>query len=250
METKTYYETYWSPGGFRPTGQLRVPLQELYEQAIDPMMDCLDFGCGDGRTSGLWLSERARSYVGVDVSATAVAMARDSGLDARVVDDGDSLPFPDESFDAVVCIEVLEHLFEPQAACAEFLRVLRPGGTLIITVPNVAYWRRRLDFFVLGRWNPLGDELSVSQPWRDPHIRFFNRRSLTRMLEHHGFAQVEVGGHGGTLAGDIPIVRKLVRERGGWAVPDWSPNPVYRRFERALPGLLGYRLHAVARRPR
>jgi hypothetical protein len=70
------------------------------------------------------------------------------------------------------------------------------------------------------------------------------------MLEHHGFAQVEVGGHGGTLAGDIPVVRKLVRERGGWAVPDWSPNPVYRRFERALPGLLGYRLHDVARRPR
>jgi methionine biosynthesis protein MetW len=250
METKSYYETYWSPGGFRPTGRLREPLRELYERHIPPDSDCLDFGCGDGRTSGLWLSGHARSYVGLDVSANAVELAQEAGLDARVLEDGSHVPFDDRSFDAIVCIEVLEHVFEPQVVCSELLRVLRPGGTLIITVPNVAYWRRRLDFFVLGRWNPLGDERSVSQPWRDPHIRFFNRGSLTRLLDQTGFEDIKVGGHGGTLAGDIPLLRRVVRDRGGWAVEDWRPNPIYGRLEAALPGLLGYRLHAVASRPR
>src|SRR5689334_2096013 len=84
METKSYYETYWSPGGFRPTGHLREPLRKIFESHIQPGADCLDYGCGDGRTSGLWLNERARSYVGVDVAATAVDLAREAGLDARV----------------------------------------------------------------------------------------------------------------------------------------------------------------------
>ena len=49
-------------------------------------------------------------------------------------------------FTVVVCFEVLEHLFAPHLAVAEMHRVLEPGGVLIATVPNVAYWRRRLDF--------------------------------------------------------------------------------------------------------
>jgi len=51
---------------------------------------------------------------------------------------------------------------------------------------HVIYWRRRLDFIV-GRWNPFGDGLSTTQPWRDPHIRFFTRGSLENMLLSSGF---------------------------------------------------------------
>lgn len=249
MDTSTYYDTYWSADGFCPSGETVPPLRELFEAHIEPGFDCLDVGCGDGGTSGLWLDSHARSYRGVDVSAPAIALAQEAGLNAQVIDDAATLPFADSSFDAAVCVEVLEHVFEPQRAVAEIARVLRPGGLLIISVPNVAYWRRRADLALLGRWNPLGDELSTTQPWRDPHIRFFTRRALAGMLKSHGYADARVGGYGGTILGDIPLLRRLCRRHGGWAVADWRPNPLYRLFERAWPGLFGYRLYAVARRP-
>jgi SAM-dependent methyltransferase len=176
-------------------------------------------------------------YAGVDVSENAVHLARANGLEVRHIEGADNLPFPDSSFDVVVCIEVLEHLFAPEAAAAEMLRVLRPGGKLIATVPNFAYWRRRLEI-AFGRWNPLGDTLSVAQPWRDPHIRFFTASSLGRMLHSVGFTDVIVGGQGGAIVRDIPwIGRRLSRTAGG---------PVYRTFEAAFPSLLGYGLHAIA----
>jgi SAM-dependent methyltransferase len=248
MDAKSYYETYWSAEGFNPTGRTVPPIQRLFERHIDRSADCLDVGCGDGRTSGVWLASRAGSYRGVDVSSGAVEMAREAGLEAQVIGDAAELPFPDASFDAVVCVEVLEHLFEPRAAAAEIARVLRPGGVLIASVPNVAYWRRRADFALLGRWNPMGDELSVAEPWRDPHIRFFNRGILERMLLSTGFSRASVAGYGGTLLGDVPGLRRLCRRHGGWAVPDWRPNPLYGVCERLFPGALGYRLSVVATR--
>jgi methionine biosynthesis protein MetW len=246
---RDYYDRYWSPQGFEPLGRMTIPLRRLLEEHTSSVSVCLDVGCGDGGTTGLWLNARAGSYVGVDVSERAVAAAVAKGLNAQVVEDASKLPFPDNTFTVVVCIEVLEHLFDPQLAAAEISRVLRPGGVLIATVPNVAYWRRRVDLALIGRWNPLGDDLSVQQPWRDPHIRFFTAAALSRMLSGAGFERIVIGGHGGTILGDIPHLRKLCRRSGGWTTPEWRSNIFYSWFERITPALFGYRLHAVARTP-
>jgi methionine biosynthesis protein MetW len=197
----------------------------------------LDVGCGDGRTSGLWLKQYGCDYVGVDISKNALQAAKRLGLEVTQIEDASCLPFSEASFDAAVCVEVLEHLFEPHHAAAEVLRVLKPGGVLIVTVPNVAYWRRRLDLAVFGRWNPLGDTLSVQQPWRDPHIRFFNPKTLRAMLASVGFHSIEVSGHGGTFLGDLPWIKRKL--------PAKVVSP-YIVFERLMPSLLAYRLHAVA----
>ena len=216
-------------------------MEELYERHIPAGGRCLDLGCGDGLTSGPWLRDHGRRHIGVDISEQAVAEARKGGYEARRIDDAGSLPFPDASFDAVVAIEVFEHLFEPQQAAREALRVLRPGGVLVATVPNVSYWRRRVDLALLGRWNPLGDTDSVDAPWRDPHLRFFNRGSLHRMLTRAGFDRVSIGGHGGAIARDVPLLRNVFW-RG-------HPSALYRATSQAAPGLLAYRLHAVAFKP-
>lgn len=239
---KAYYERYWTPEGVLPSGPMDQKLWDLLEAHVRPDSSCLDIGCGDGRTYGWWLGERAKQYLGLDISENAVARARQLGLDARAIDDAASFPFGDEEYDAATCIEVLEHLFEPHTAVAEVFRVLRPGGVLIATVPNVAYWRRRADLFVFGRWNPLGDEHSVDQPWRDPHIRFFTAPAFERMLRRAGFADVEVAGHAGGVLQDIPGLRRLGRGRG--------TSQTYRRLEDRFPALLGGRLHAVATKPR
>lgn len=238
MSIADYYTRYWSEQGFHPTGSTPEPLARLFRTYLPPNARCLDVGCGDGRTSGVWLHANGYEYVGVDVSSTGISEARAAGLDARVIEDAGQLPFPDDSFGAVVCIEVIEHLFDPLAAVREMLRVLRPGGVLMVTTPNVAYWRRRMDSGLFGRWNPYGDELSVTQPWRDPHIRFFTVRTLRAMLEAAGCQRIAVGGHAGALVQHLPCVgRRLSRHGAG---------RVYRQLERLYPSLLSLRLHAVA----
>lgn len=166
----------------------------------------LDAGCGPGDNYGKWLAARAGTYVGVDVSEHAVKRACDLGLDARVVTDLANLEFPDDSFDLIVYVEVLEHLISPAEAAAEGLRVLKPGGRLLATVPNIAYWRRRLDLTLLGRWHPGGHPDGSLYPWRDPHLRFFTRSTLRRMLTETGFHVREVRGINGSLLGDLPFV--------------------------------------------
>ena len=184
-----YYEEDWSEGGFRPTGGAFPELVAFVDQHSNRAA-WLDVGCGDGMTAGILLRERGRDYIGVDVSRPAIEQALANGLVAREIEDAASLPFPESTFDAVLLIEVFEHLFEPNRAAAEVLRVLKPGGILFATVPNAAYWRRRLELLFLGRFDPLGDDRSISEPWRDPHIRFFTPKTLGRMLRQTGFEPV------------------------------------------------------------
>lgn len=231
-----YYDEYWARGVIPAGSDLAPRLAQLLSAAAGPGVRCLDVGCGNGHGPGTFLRPRVGTYVGVDVSARAVDEARALGLDARLVDDAAELPFTDGAFDLVVCVEVLEHLLRPDRAAREIARVLAPGGTLIATVPNTAYWRRRLDA-LLGRWHPMGDALSVSQPWRDPHLRFFTRGTLGAMLAATGFADVRVSGHGGGVVRELPLVRGL--GHGG-------VSRTYQRLERRAPALLAARLNAVA----
>jgi SAM-dependent methyltransferase len=240
MSVKAYYDHYWTAEGFNPTRsepfpELRGVLQ-AHARAGEPW---LDVGCGDGGTAGVWLSGRGCAYVGADVSATAVQQARSRGLDARVIDDAAELPFGDDTFAGVLAVELLEHLFEPQQAAEEFRRVLRPGGLLFVSLPNVAYWRRRLELLLIGRFDPLGDDRSIEEPWRDPHIRFFTPKTLHRMLTRAGF-HAEVHGYAGAFLADIPKVGRVLNGRS---------SSLYALAQTRRPALLGRRIFAVAVKP-
>jgi len=91
----------------------------------------LDVGCGE-MPFRAFLGPNA-CYTGIDVpSANAFGMRQSTDI---VAFDGRAIPFPDASFNHVLCTEVLEHVEDPSALVAEMLRVLRPGGTLLATVP-------------------------------------------------------------------------------------------------------------------
>lgn len=90
----------------------------------------LDFGCGSKPYESLFVN--STSYVGIDVQV--------SGHDHRtsrvdVFYDGKTLPFADEQFDATVCFEVFEHVFNIDELLEEIRRVLKPGGSLLISTP-------------------------------------------------------------------------------------------------------------------
>lgn len=236
---REYYDSYWSAQGFQPKGKTRPELAAVLERHIAPGERCLDVGCGDGGTLGPWAQHRGCDYVGVDISSNAVREARARGLEAHVVEDATALPFAPGEFDAAMCLDVFEHLFQPQLAAAEIARVLRPGGVLVVAIPNAAYWRRRLELGLFGRFNPYGDEKAMTEPWRDPHLRFFTAWSLRRMLEAAGLRVSELSGFNGAFLRDLPRLRALGRGRSSLA---------YRALERQAPSLLALSLAAAARK--
>jgi ubiquinone/menaquinone biosynthesis C-methylase UbiE len=145
------------------------PPEHLREfvRALGRVDRVLDVGCGDGRLT----SELDAAHVtAADVSAVALGRARDRLPDARLVEiEPDAqLPLGDGEFDLVLLAETLEHVRDVQLLLSEARRVLRPGGTLAITTPAT----RRL----MSPPDPLS-----------PHLRFFTRRSLARLLDEVGF---------------------------------------------------------------
>jgi ubiquinone/menaquinone biosynthesis C-methylase UbiE len=127
----------------------------------------LDLGCGDGR---LTAELDAVELTAADVSAVALERARRRLPDATLllVHTDAVLPFDDGGFDLVLSAETLEHVRDVQLFLSEARRVLRPGGTLAITTPSTAPLMRPPE--------PLS-----------PHLRFFTRRSLERLLGELGF---------------------------------------------------------------
>lgn len=239
MSIGAYYEQYWSDSGFHPERRINPGLVKLFTTHIPTACKLIDVGCGNASLCGWWFQQRGCDYLGVDVSAHAVAEAKAAGLKVCRVEDAALLPYPDDTFDAAVCIEVFEHLFEPHKAAREILRILKPGGVLVATVPNAAYWRRRVEL-LLGCWNPFGDDLSIEQPWRDPHIRFFTRSRLRAMLVSVGFVEIEVGGHSDEYPAVAANARNLSRK-----LRLSARSGMHRLLEGRLPALLAIRLHAV-----
>ena len=132
----------------------------------------LDAGCGTGLFSRA-ARERGADVTSMDVGEALlqqVAMKTDS---TRVVGDLLALPFPDRSFDIVLCTEVIEHTYEPSVAIAELARVTAAGGMLIVTTPNAA-WHWAIRVAQRARLRPYeGFEHWVS--WKD----------LARWMQEH-----------------------------------------------------------------
>jgi len=236
MSVRDYYERYWSEAGYNPRrDDTSEYLRQLFDRYVGPDDDCLDLGCGDGGSSGFYLTAHSRSYVGVDVAQHAIELAEARGFEVVRIDDAASLPFGDESFDVVVCSEVLQNLLQPHLAVAEARRLLRPGGRLIATVPNAAYWRDRVAA-LFGVWQPGGDDRARAEPWRSPPIRFFRPATLRRMLVKAGFDHVELMGLPSPLLGRVPLLRRLSRR----------PGVMAGAAARASPSLFAFGIGAVA----
>lgn len=149
----------------------------------------LDVGCGSGYLAKL-LKTRVPGLVihGVDISTVALERARNHSDQVWQVDlDKADLPVPSAQYDTVSCVEVLEHLYDPDHALREIARVLVPGGYAVVTVPNLAYWRYRLAL-LRGR---------APQPAVDPrHLHHFDQQLLAETLVRANLRLAAMAGHG------------------------------------------------------
>jgi SAM-dependent methyltransferase len=128
--------------GFVFAGPERVELFRRYVGG--PGRHVLDLGCRDGALTQAYAG--GNEIVGVDADREALAEAQKLGIETRWADLDDALPFEDGSFDVVVAGELLEHLRDPRRVASEVLRVLRPGGTFVGSVPNAYRLKNRLRF--------------------------------------------------------------------------------------------------------
>jgi SAM-dependent methyltransferase len=153
--------------GFIFAGHERV---DLFRRYVDgPGRRVLDLGCRDGALTRAYTE--GNDVVGVDADREALAEAEQLGIETHWADLDEPLPFEDASFDVVVAGELLEHLRDPRQTVAEARRVLRPGGTLVGSVPNAYRLKNRLRF------------LTGRPPEDDPtHLQMFSAADLRTLL--------------------------------------------------------------------
>lgn len=139
----------------------------------------LDVGCGVGKYLH-YLGELGWKVYGVDISERAIGIAKASGLKNVSRGDSEHLPFPDDFFEVVNLHHVLEHVISPPRTLKEVYRVLKPGGEVIITLPNFSSWARR----VFRRY---WSGLDVPR-----HLFHFHESSLNFILRNNGFGVSEI----------------------------------------------------------
>ncbi|MCW8381928.1 class I SAM-dependent methyltransferase [Streptomyces justiciae] len=183
-----------TPRSLRQARMLATALQTRPAQTI------LDIGCGDGTAAATAAPLLPGHHlVGVDWSQDALRRARTRiPYAVRGELTGGGLPFGTGSVDAVLFSEVIEHLVDPDAAMDEIRRVLRPGGHLMLSTPNLAAWYNRA--LLLAGVQPVFSEVSLraihGRPGREVvgHLRLYTARALREFVAAAGFTVVRLEG--------------------------------------------------------
>ena len=193
---------------YYPTYIAKLEVVRRWLRALPPGTRVLDVGCGEGVLVDEFAS--ALAIEGLDPNYSSARVRTGSVL---------SLPYPDESFDRALCLDVLEHLaYEQQpVALAEIFRILRPGGELLVSVPNLAHLQSRIHFLLQGRLIRTASE--YKHPGDRPAAEYL------RLATHAGFAVVR---HGGIFP-TVPILTRLIRRHPRRLLP------LHRWLSRLLP---------------
>jgi SAM-dependent methyltransferase len=225
-------------------GRRRVIRAELDQLPLPDRACILDAGCGSGRT----LVELAGygDVKGIELDSDVAAVARERNLGEVAEGRVEELPWDEETFDLITCLDVIEHTPDDRRALEELYRVCRPGGFTLVTVP--AYQ---------GLWS-VHDEVNH-------HYRRYSRRSLQTAALESGWSVARTTGFNSLLlppAAAVRLVRRFARNGNGsehndlYAAPRWL-NEVLEQplraearwlsYGRTLPG--GLSLLAVLRKP-
>jgi len=189
----------------------------------------LDIGCFDGYVTEKIQRQGGKEVIGMDRLKKALKIAEGRGIQTRLADiDNEFIDFPDNYFDCVVAADVLPTVFDPDAVIEDIYRVLKPGGKLIVTVPNLASISNRL-LMMLG-FGPFKWEV---RPHQGNYWRYFTFGTMRELLSDYHF-DVQ------SIASNIfvcplvriwfnrwPLVRVLYRWR--WVQKVLGPKPEYKR---------------------
>jgi SAM-dependent methyltransferase len=157
---------------------------EILPLLPDTASRTLEIGCGAGNTLAWLKSIRSCTWLGgIELNGAAADEAR------RILDivyEGNiermDIPIEPGSLDLILCLDVLEHLIDPWSTVQRLYRLLKPGGAIIASIPNVRYRRVVFPLLFRGEWKYV-DEGVLDRT----HLRFFVRATAIRLLESAGF---------------------------------------------------------------
>ncbi len=153
-----------------------------------------DIAGGSGIISE-WFIKRGYDATLVEFNETAIQEAKNRGVSniIKVELDSDTvLPFNAGTFDYVFMGDIIEHLFDPEVAIKEAKRILKPRGILVLSCPNIAYWRFRSYYLIDGDLQRI--DVGKQKPWEQEHIRFYNIKILKEFLHKNNFIFKEYTG--------------------------------------------------------
>jgi SAM-dependent methyltransferase len=148
----------------------------------------IDIGCKPEMT-GIMRKKLNAQIIGTNITKRGM-----KGKDFVCLDANKPLPYKPGNFDFVYCGEIIEHVYDSDLLMAEIKRVLRKGGILVITTPNLAsFWNR---FFLLFGYQPHLYAMSGKKVYGNPflkfdlfigHIKVFTYKALVEFVEDNGF---------------------------------------------------------------
>lgn len=180
MSVKNFENKRWGGENQKISFRHKTAL-EMITAISDKEISALDLGCGDGLLLSL-LKEKGIIGKGLDISDEAVTKTKNKGFEASVSDFSDRLPFADKTFDVVVSLDVLEHLYNPENLLKEASRVSK--RFVIIGVPNFNSLPARLQVL-------FGAVPENNRP-KKGHIYWFNYSVLEKMVRESNFILKEL----------------------------------------------------------
>jgi len=157
-----------------------TPRHEILEYIPSKVDKVLDIGCGSGATISLLKNKSLCKWAcGIDICNNVDKLDLPN-IDQFIVGDIETivLDFDDNSFDVILCLDVLEHLIDPWLTVKKLVKLLKPNGCLIASVPNVRSIRVLIPLIFLGDW-----KYRDSGILDKTHLRFFTKSTTLKLFD-------------------------------------------------------------------
>jgi len=187
------------------------PISKIIFNLIANSKNVLDVGCGTGKLGEKLRSNKECFVIGIEVDETKAELAK-MRLDRVLIANIEKMqkyPFNENFFDFILFVDILEHLINPELILKKFKKFLKLNGYVIISLPNIANWKMRLNL-LFGKWDYKERGLLDKT-----HLRFFTLKTARKMIQRCGYKIIYLT----STSGYSPI---------DWKLPFKSPSNIWK----------------------